>query len=170
MHKQHSTTVTDTVVGKQCMLHASNQNFPRWEVNNAWYTRPTVTDMEAGQQCIVHESDQKFPGRQACFNQLITTDRYSARKCLQSEIRMKNEKNKRVIHTSVIMNRQAWSKIAALHFQLWKHHFSESYNRVECNYILKSGKKFGRNTTSMYHHSYIDILFPAYTEGYHRYK
>ncbi len=74
---------------------------------------------------------------------------------------MKKRKHKRVIPPSSIVNGQAWSKIAASHFQLWKHQFSEWYNRVECNYILKSVKRFGRNTTSRYHHSYIDILFPA---------
>ncbi len=153
------------MAGKQWMVPASDRKFPRWQVNNAWYTRPTGTDMVAGKQCIVHASDRKFPSRQAYFDQSIATDRYSARRCLQSEIRMKNEKHKHVIPTSLIMNGQAWSKIAAPHFQLWKHHFSESYNRIECNYILKSGKKFGKNTTSRYHHSYIDILFPAYTEG-----
>ncbi len=127
MHKQHSTTVTDTVAGKQCMVHASDRKFPRWQVNNAWYTRPTVTYTVAG--------------KQACFDQSITTDRYSPRRCLQSEIRMRNVKHKRVIPTSSIVNGQAWSKIAAPHFQFWKPHFSESYNRVECNYNLKSGKK-----------------------------
>ncbi len=165
MHKQHSTTVTDTLACKQCMVHASDQKFPRWQVNNVWYTRPTVTDTVAGKQCMVHAFDQKFPGKQVYFDQSIATDRYSARRCLKSDIRMKNEKHKRVIITSSIVNRQAWGKIAAPHFQLWKHHFSESYNHVECNYILKSEKKFGRNTTSKYHHSYFDILFPAYTEG-----
>ncbi len=107
MHKQHSTTVTDTVAGKQYMVHASDRKFLRWQVNNAWYTRPTVTDMVAGNQCIVHASDQKFPGRQAYFDQSIATDRYSDRRCLQSEIRMKNEKHKRVIPTSLKMNGQA---------------------------------------------------------------
>ncbi len=41
MHKQHSTTVTNTVEGKQCMVHASDQRFPQWLVHNAWYTRLT---------------------------------------------------------------------------------------------------------------------------------
>ncbi len=141
MHKQHSTTVTDTVAGKQCMVHASDQKFQQWQVNNAWYTRPTVTDMVADKQSMVHTSDQKFSGKQACFDQSIPTDRYYMRRCLQSDIRMKNGKHKRVMPTSSIVNRQAWSKIAASHFQLWKHHFSELYNRVECNYILKSGKR-----------------------------
>ena len=93
MHKQHSTTVTDTVAGKQCMVHASDQKFPRWQVNNAWYTRPTVTDRVAS--------------KQAYFDQSIATDRYSARRYLQSEIRMKNGKHKRVIPTSAIVNGKA---------------------------------------------------------------
>ncbi len=161
MDKQHSTTITDTVADKQWMVHASDRKFLQGQVNNAWYTRPTVTDMVESKQCIEHASGQKFPGRQVCFDQSIATDQYSGCRCLQSEIRMKNRKHKRVIPTSLIMNRQAWSKIVAPHFQLWKHHFSESYNRVECNYILKSGKKFGRNTTSRYHHSYVNSLFPV---------
>ncbi len=165
MHKQHSTTVTDTVVGKQCMVHASDQKFPRWQVKNASYTRPTITDTVTGKQCMVYASDQKFPGKQACFDQSIATDRYSARRCLKSEIKMKNGKHKRVIPTLSIVNGQTWSKIAAPHLQLWKHHFSESYNRVKCNYILKSGKWFGRNKTRRYHHFLVDILVPACTEG-----
>ncbi len=165
MHKKHSTTVTGTVVGKLCIVNASDQKSSRWQVNNASYTRPTITDTVAGKQCMVYASDRKFPGKQACFDQSIATDRYSARRCLQSEIRMTNGKHKRVIPTSSIVNGQTWSKIAALHFQLWKHHFSESYNRVKCNYILQSGKWFGRNTTRMYYHSLVDILVPAWTEG-----
>ncbi len=107
MQKQHSTTVTDTVEGKQCMVHASDRKFTQWQVNNAWYTGPTVTDTVAGKQCIVHASDQKFPDRQAGFDQLIATDRYSARRCLQSKIKIKNEKHKRVVLTSSIVNGQA---------------------------------------------------------------
>ncbi len=159
MQKQHSTTVTDTVVGKQWMVHASDQKFTQWQVNNASYTRLTITDTVAGKQCMVCASDRKYPRKQACFDQSIATDRYSARRCLQSEIRMNNRKRKRVIPVFSIVNGQAWSEIAAPHFQLWKHHFSESYNRVECNYILKKGKRFGRNTTSRYYHSYVGILF-----------
>ncbi len=93
MHKQHSTTVTDTVAGKQCMVHAFDRKFPRWQVNNTWYTRPTVTDTMAG--------------KQAYFDQSIATDRYSACRCLQSEIKMKNGKHKRVIPTLSIVNGQA---------------------------------------------------------------
>ncbi len=69
MHKQLSTTITDTVAGKQCMIHASNRKFLRWQANDAWYTRPTVIDTVASKQCIVYASDQKFPGSQACFDQ-----------------------------------------------------------------------------------------------------
>ncbi len=107
MHKQHSTTVTDTAAGKQCMVYASDRKFPRCQVNNVWYTRLTVTDTVAGKQCIVNKSDQKFPGKQAYFDQSIAPDRYSARRGLQSEIRMKNEKQYRVIPTSSTLNRQA---------------------------------------------------------------
>ena len=152
------------MAGKQCMVHASDRKFPRRQVNNAEYTRPTVTDMAAGKQCIVHASDGKFPGKQARFDQSIASDRYSARRRLQSEIKLKNGIHERVIPRSSIVKRQAWSKIGAPNFHLWKHHFSESYNRVECDYILKSRKRFGRNKTSRYHHSRVDILFPAHTE------
>ncbi len=47
------------------IVNASDQKFPRWQVNNAWYTRSTVTDTVAGKQCMVHASDRKFPGKQA---------------------------------------------------------------------------------------------------------
>ncbi len=89
------------------MVHASDQKFLQWQVNNALYTRLTITDTVAGKQCMVYASDRKFPGKQACFDQSIATDWYSARRCLQSEIRIKNGKHKRVILTSSIMNGQA---------------------------------------------------------------
>ncbi len=89
---------------------------------------------------MVHACDRKYLGKQVSVNRWIATGRYSARKCLQSEIRKKNVIHKSVISKSTIVNGQTWSKIAAPHFQLWKHHFSESYNGIECNYILKVGK------------------------------
>ncbi len=80
--------------------------------------------MLAGKQCMVHACDQNFLDKQASFNRSIATDRYYLRRCLQSEIRKKNGIHKRVIPKLSIVKRQAWSKIAAPHFQLWKHHFS----------------------------------------------
>ena len=123
-----------------------------------------MTDTVAGKQCIVHASDRKISGKQACFDQSIASDRYSTRGRIQSEIKIKNGIHERVIPRASIVKRQAFSKIGAPHFHLRKHHFLESYNRIECDYILKSGKRFGRNITSRYHHSCIDILFPAHSE------
>ncbi len=129
------------------------------------YYSTTVTDPVAGKQCMVQALDRKFLGKQASFDRSITTGRDSARRCLQSEIRKMNEIHKQVISKSSNVKSKAWRTIAATHFQLWKHHFSESFNCVESNYILKCRKSFGRNTTSSYHHSHVDLLFPAYIEG-----
>ena len=95
MHKYYSTTVTDTVADKQCMVHACNQ---------------------------------KFLGQQTSFDQLIATDWYSARRCLESKIRKKNKIHKCVISSSSIVKRQAWSKIVALHFHCVRSIHSENSN------------------------------------------
>ncbi len=62
-------------------------------------------------QCMVHEYDRKFLGQEASYGWSIMTDRYSARRCLQSEIQRKNKINKRAISQSSIVKRQEWSKI-----------------------------------------------------------
>ncbi len=57
---------------------------------------------------MIQACDQKFLGKQASFNRSIATDRYSARRCLQSEIRKKNGIQKHVIPKSSIVKGKTW--------------------------------------------------------------
>ena len=84
----------------------------------------TVTNVVVDKQYMVHTCDQKSC-QQVSFNRSIAIGWYYVCRCLQSEIKKKNEMDKQSISLSSIVNRQAWSKIVAPRFQLWKHHFSE---------------------------------------------
>ncbi len=63
----------------------------------------TVTESVADKQYMIHAWDRKLLGQQASFDRSMMTDRYSARRCLQSEIRKKNGIDKRAIPRSSIV-------------------------------------------------------------------